>query len=212
MNNINIITEFLSLVIAILNYRWLRNSFWWLFIPFLGATLVIETLASFVWTHANGWLYNIYVLLQFPFTSFFFYRVTGINKLKTTIKLTAFAFLLFCIYMYLFQSSFIEFNLWIFTLDCFLTVLYAIFFLFYCINENDITKIAAQRPALSVTIGIVIFFSIVSILFNTYKFIRANELKLFGIYLDNIVPQLLSIIMYGCFSYAFIVWKQTPAK
>ena len=211
MTNYNIITEFLCLLVALYVFKGHRSSFWWLFIPFLFFTFLVEVLAMYAWRD-NNWLYNLYVLAQFSFFSFFFYRVTGHRLLRRLILVSALIFLGYALFEYSFRRSFAVFNLLLFTLDCFFMVLFAIFFLLYCIGENNVSNISFQFPPLWITIGVVIFFSIASIVFNAYQFIRSHNLKLGGIYLDNIAPQILSLIMYSCFAYAFLQWKKLLTK
>ncbi len=210
--NLNIFSEFLSLVVAIWHLRWLRNSFWIWFIPFLAFTLLIEIAATFFWNRSNNWLYNAYVLIQFLFTSSFFFFLTRSSRSRKLIQLLFIFFYLFSIYIYISSSSFFDFNLPVFTLDCFLTVFFAILYLVECINENDVLKINTQIPALWATAGIVIFFSVASIVSNMHDFIRTNNLTFFGVYLDNIVPQILSLIMYSCFAFSFFLWRKIQIK
>lgn len=212
MTNYNIITELLCLLVALYVFKGHWNSFWWLFIPFLLFTFLIEVLATYAWPQNNNWLYNLYVLVQFCFLSFFFYRVTHSRRLRHLILLSVLLFCGYALYEFSFRRSFAVFNLLLFTIDSFFMVLFAIFFLLYCISENNIARISFQIPALWITIGVVIFFSIASIVFNAYEFIHSHNLKLGGMYLDNITPQILSLIMYSCFAYAFLRWKKLPGK
>jgi hypothetical protein len=210
--NFNIFIEFLSLVVAVCYLRWLRNSFWIWFIPFLAFTLLIEIAATFIWGGSNGWLYNIQILVQFLFTSSFFFYLSRSSRSRKLMQVLSIFFYLFSMYIYLVSGSFFDFNLAVFTLDCFLTVLFAILYLIECINENDVLKIRSQVPALWATGGTVIFFSIASIVINMHDFIRNNNLAFLGIYLDNIVPQILSLIMYSCFAYSFFLCRKIQAK
>jgi hypothetical protein len=212
MANYNLITEFLCLLVALYAFKKHPHSFWWLFIPFLAFTFLVELLASYAWTQNNNWLYNLYVLVQFSFFSFFFYRVTAHPLLRRLIGVGVGLFFGYALYEYSFRRPFDVFNLLLFTIDCFFTVVFAIFFLLYCIGENSVSRISFQIPALWITIGVVIFFSITSIVFNAYEFIRSHNWKLWGLYLDNIVPQVLSLIMYSCFAYAFLQWKKLHVK
>ena len=125
MTNFNIVTEFLCLVVCLWYYRWLRNSFWWIFLPFLVTTLFIEVLATYIWSTDNGWLYNTYVQVQFIFFGYFYYSVIEAKRLRRVILCSGAIFFLASLYEFSFRTSFHTFSLLLFTVDSFLTVAFA---------------------------------------------------------------------------------------
>lgn len=205
--NINVISESLCLIVAISQFRWLKNSVWGLFIPFLAITLAVEIIATFFASSSNGALYNSYMLVQFLFTSIFFYKVNEVPAFRYIIVACTVGVFIFSIMLFVFWDSFKNWNDILFTVNCFFTVLFGLFYLLYCINENDLTKVRHQDPALWASFGIIIFFSIVSIVFNAGKLVNMEHLTIGGRYLDDLIAQILSVFMYGCFAYAFIIWR-----
>ena len=212
MRNYNLVSELICLVAAIYFWQWLKKTYWIAFIPFLAFTILIETFASFVWPENNGWLYNLYVSVQLTFSGFFFYRMNPGNQYKKAVLLVLVAFHIISLLRFTLYDSFLIFNLLLFTLDSVITVLLGFWFLLYVISENDRSALTRIQPALWITVGMIAYFSVCGILFNVTKFIRFNELKILGIYIDNFVSQLLSIFMYSCFAYSFYLCKKIRMK
>jgi hypothetical protein len=64
-------------------------------------------------------------------------------------------------------------------------------------------------PVIWVAVGVVVFFSGVSIVFSLYQFIQIRQIKLWGEPIYTLVPRLLSIILYSCLSIAIITCRKT---
>ncbi len=208
--NLNLLSEFLSLAAAIRYQRWLRNSPFWLFIPFLAYTLLSEIFATWVWSGNNGWLYNLYVLIQAGFMAYFFYHMLNQKSLRLIIFISMLGFFSFCAIVFL-KTSFLKFNILVFSMDGLLMTCLSFLFLFFVLKVNDLSVIRRMQPALWVTAGILAFFPMVTVLFAVSDIIRFEKVRIFGVYLDNFIPQVLSLIMYGCFAYSFYLskWRQT---
>jgi len=67
------------------------------------------------------------------------------------------------------------------------------------------------KSGLWIASGILIFYTGICIVFSLFNYIRANNLTINDVALYNFVPRVLSIILYGCFIVAFILWRK-PQK
>jgi hypothetical protein len=90
----------------------------------------------------------------------------------------------------------------------FVILLFGILFLFNYFNLDNAAEENKWSPVLWITAGILIFYPVVNITFAFYDLIFDRTAKIFGVYLYNATPQILSILMYGCFAYAFYLCRQ----
>ena len=85
------------------------------------------------------------------------------------------------------------------------------FALFYLISLLLVDNIAATKfwlPLTWMTIGILTFYPVTSISIGFYQYLRDYNATVFGLKLYQVVPQLMSIFMYSCFTYAFYLCKK----
>lgn len=202
----NLLSEFLCLAVAVYFHRWLRNSPFRYFIPFLAYTLITEILATLVWSQHNGWLYNLYILVQPAFIAAFFSSMLQDRLLRRIILTTLLFYYGFCVYSFI-NTPFSKFNILVFSLDGLLMTCYSFLFLFFVLKVNDLLLIRKMQPALWITAGILAFFPMTTVLFGVSGIIRFENVTVFGVYLDNFIPQVLSLIMYSCFAYSFYLSK-----
>jgi hypothetical protein len=90
----------------------------------------------------------------------------------------------------------------------FIITLYGILFLVRYFNLDNLAEEKYWQPLIWITIGIVIFYPVISISLNFQKYLADASATLYGIKLYQIIPQVMSIFMYSCFSYAFYLCKK----
>jgi hypothetical protein len=83
-----------------------------------------------------------------------------------------------------------------------------IFFLFNYFNLDNSAEEKHWRPVLWVTIGVVVFYPVVDISWAFHKYLLNNNVTIAGIKLYQLIPQVMSIFMYGCFAYAFYLCRK----
>jgi hypothetical protein len=59
-----------------------------------------------------------------------------------------------------------------------------------------------------VVVGIVTFYPVVNIAFSFHKYLVAYEATLWGMKLYRMIPHIMSIFMYSCFTRAFYLCKK----
>ncbi len=74
--------ELLSLLLSIVFYESLKEKKLGAFVPFLAITLIVELLASnwHLWNPRNDIVYNVYLLISYPFQLVVFKSVLQLNK------------------------------------------------------------------------------------------------------------------------------------
>jgi hypothetical protein len=59
-----------------------------------------------------------------------------------------------------------------------------------------------------VTIGVIIFYPAINVSLGLQKHLSDFNVRVGGLKLHQLIPQVLSIFMYGCFSYAFCLCRK----
>jgi hypothetical protein len=64
------------------------------------------------------------------------------------------------------------------------------------------------RPLLWITIGIATFYPVISISLSLQNYLTVGRYTFYGLKVYQVIPQLMSIFMYSCFSYAFYLCQK----
>lgn len=202
----------LSVIVGFIYRKDLRNRQLFYFVPFLFLVFVQEiSIFFYLLKYPNattGIIYNIYQPICTLFLSAFYYFIPFNKPLRKII------FWLFTVYLIvtLFTFCYIQpvqiFNSYLFLAGGLVITCCGIFFLFNYFNLDNRTQEKHWRPVIWITIGIIVFYPIVNISFAFYKHLLAYQAKVFGIPLYNLIPKLMSIFMYSCFTYAFYLCKK----
>jgi len=184
------------------------------FIPYLAMIFSVELINNILFYSygiANSWVYNIFHLLQICFFCFVFINLAQTKKHKQFLLFTNFIYvLIYCTYLTVYAhwlkvkpdlmvAGFIE------------MVTFSCLFFYQCLRDDYDVWNQKYKTGLWITAGILIFYSGISICYSLIPYISKYDLKLQGKRLYNIIPQYLCIILYGCLSISFILWKK-PAK
>lgn len=117
-------------------------------------------------------------------------------------------YLLANVLIYFFVNSIFEPNGYLVLMRGFVISCFAIFFLFRYFHLDNREEEEFWNPLLWITIGAIIFYPVISISLGFQKYLSAMNARIGDFRIYNLIPQALSIFMYGCFSYAFYLCKK----
>ncbi|WP_037360816.1 hypothetical protein [Asinibacterium sp. OR53] len=213
--SLSVISEFTSLLVAIFSYKKLRGTWYVYAIPFLFFVLYAEAgaiyhIVAFSGTYnprGNTHIYLWVSIIETIFYSRFFWEAFKSKVLKKTTESMAIVIIASYLFLFFFSYVFVEPYFYLMALNgfCF-TILSCIYFYRLFINAEE--ENALSLPDFWMAVGIFTFFSGIGLSFVLHKTLEHANIKLMGLYLYNIIPQVLSIILYGCFITAFILCRK----
>jgi len=187
-----------------------RNIF--ILMPYLVVVFIQETsLAVFGelgYIPRNALVYNIYRPLSVIVFAVIYYTIPVMHSVKRLVAGLTLVYLFLVIINYCFVES-------IFTTSSYLTLargvlitFYAVVFLFRYFNIDNPEVERFWRPLLWITAGIAFFYPVVTTSLTFQKYLEAEHFTLYGLRIYQVIPQLMSIFMYSCFSYAFYLCRK----
>lgn len=212
LNIVYLICLFASAIVAFLYRKNLASRQLSFFIPFLFLLFVQETSLFFYVqkypTFSTGIFYNIYTPVSVLLFSLFYSSIPFNDRVRTLITTLTIIFLTAVLITYCFIQSIYVYNNYISLGGGFLITLCGILFLFNYFKLDNHKEEKKWLPVIWITIGIVTFYPVVNISFALYKYLLAYQATIFGIKLYRLIPQLMSIFMYGCFIRAFYLCRK----
>jgi hypothetical protein len=201
-----------SAIAAFLYRNQLKSRQLFPFIPFL-FLLFIQEVAMFIVTernpgHSTGFVYNLYTPVNTLFFALFYSFLPANVSVRKLIHILSILFLTATLFTYLCIQSVYIYNSYISLAGGFLITLCGILFLFNYFKLDNPKEEKKWLPVLWITIGVVTFYPVVNISFALYKHLLAYQATIFGMKLYRLIPQLMSIFMYGCFIRAFYLCKK----
>ena len=189
--HIHNIVEFVSLLVAIIYYPYLKYSFMKWFLPFLGFIFLAELFEEYQWgvlgipTIKMNYLIGI---VESVFYGSVFYKLT--NRLATK------RFIVFGVLMsstgYLISYLFFKKNHVYFfenvVISGFFLSFISLMYLYIKFSDDD-ENILILEPGFWVAFGVALFYSGISISFSLHDVIEKNKLTLFGDNLINVIPR-----------------------
>lgn len=200
--------EFLTFCIALYRYKRLKNSYMFWFIPFLGLTFLSEVSSDFIYKTYNlstYWIFNFLIPITTIFYGFIFYCLIRDKRLKTPLTLMGILYLLTNFYW---SITSLSFSIPIVLLASVILVFLSCYYFYRCLLDEVNLSAFYVKSGLWFAAGVLIFYSGISIVFSLVDYIRDHHLTLNGLPLYQFVPRVLSIILYGCFSVAFLLWRK----
>lgn len=149
----------------------------------------------------NMWVYNFYLLPQYLFYFYFFYKVLKSSRVKAAIVLLACIFISFALFNYWFlQGPFIANSYTI--IFCYVSVVVLDIFLLNQLSKDDEVVELMKSPVLWMVAGMFIFHfcSLPCFIFLNYLNITNINLSLSFYY----TIQLLNIIMYSFYLISYL--------
>jgi len=153
-------------------------------------------------------IYLVYQIVSSSFYSYLFYKLLTNNKY---IQRFIFGFalinsLILC-YIFIFISNFIEFNYKMKIIDGIYFVSISCIYLYTQFMDDELEELLINKPGFWIAAGLLLFYSAYSIVITLHPITSKNKIFVFGLPLHNFFAQVLSVILYTCFSAAMIVWK-----
>ncbi len=210
--SLRVISEFISLLIAVLSYKKLKVTWYVYAIPFLFFVLYAEMGATYhhaVYTRAecpngNTHIYLWVSIVETIFYGRFFWLSFNSRILKKITESIAVVIIAGYLFLFFFSYIYVESVLYLMALNgLFFTVLSCVYFYRLFINAEE--ENALSLPDFWMAVGIFTFFSGIGLSFVLHKTLEQTNIRIMGLYLYNLIPQVLSIILYGCFITAFLL-------
>lgn len=190
-----------------LKSRRLSSFPWYLLIIFLQELLVFILLTTNP-DLSTGIIYNIYNPLSALFFAGFYYRIPFNAPSRPLIAGLTALFLVATIATFAWLQPIHIYNNYISLATGFLITCCCFLFLFNYFKLDYTAEERKWQPIIWITIGLVVFFPVVNISFALYKYLLAYQATVFGQKLYRLIPQLMSIFMYGCFIRAFYLCRK----
>ena len=202
-----------SAILAVINFKWLKAKGLIFFAPFLCCVFIQEFLMHyFYWelfgNGSNDIVYNVYRFLSVIFFSLIYYRIPFLKTFRKYIVGLAVLYTLAFILTFGFLQSIFDYNGYLGLARGFIVTFLGLLFLFCYFQLDSRIEEEFWSPWIWITIGIVIFYPVISISQTFLIHLYNNDVSIIGIRLYNLIPQLMSIFMYGCFTYAFYLCKK----
>jgi hypothetical protein len=206
---VTLISEFSSLVIAIVYYPYLKRSFMKWVLPFLTIICVGE-LCEYYYAHTQGSNIGINYIIgvaETVFYSYVFYQLSPKKSLKKIIQVQACMCVIIYIVNYLIYGGDAIHFIYALIIAGFCLVAMALGYI-YERSMGESNNSFSSEPGFWIAIGVSLFFSSVSVVFSLHDYILKNNLTLFGIRLYQFVPEVLCVVLYSCISISIIQCKK----
>jgi hypothetical protein len=181
-------------------------------LPYLVLVFIQEVLLGFyiVFTEIsqNSVIYNIYQPVSVVVFAFIYYRVPFMAPVRKLMKTIILSYLIFVLVYYGFFQSFFKTDTYTRLIRGFIITFWGLLFLFRYFHLDNLSEEKFWRPLLWITIGIAIFYPVISIPLSFQKYLAAGDYTFYGFKLYHLIPRVMSIFMYSCFSYAFYLCRK----
>ncbi|MBV9988635.1 MAG: hypothetical protein JO301_13235 [Chitinophagaceae bacterium] len=208
--NIDSFFEFMSAVVALFALPYLKGSYMRWFPAFLTFIFISEVLAK-TFVHQVGFqaTYTNYIV-QTAFYGNLFYVLTTSKRTRTAISAISIGLVVAYLYCYFFvdvtRKDMYGFAKVTMAFDFFLILLGMIYLYHQVADEYNVPFLS--NPAVWISLGVILFFSGYNMILALYDYIIQKDLQLFGRRLYNLIPRLLCIVLYSCFSIAIILFRR----
>jgi hypothetical protein len=202
------LSELISFLIAVWAYPYLRRSYLKWFMPFLGFIFLSETASNL----APVGFYSTYLNPVFEVCIYgyvFFELATGRRSRICIIILMA-CVLIAYVFSYFFLDTdhlFMFYYMKVSMVFSFIVTAIALNYL-YRQGSNDFSIRLLQQPGVWIAFGVSIFFSGFSLAGALYSYMIHMNLNVFGIRMYNLIPRILSVVLYSCLSVAIVLFRR----
>lgn len=207
-----LVFEISSFFVALLNYKYLKNSFMKWFIPFLGFISFTELISYFIYEYEINVITNYLIaIVESVFYGYVFYNLSE----RVLLKKIVLVFIPLSIVSYFFSYFFLgkTFNIFLLNLiiSGFIIAVTALSCLYYRFVDDE-GMLLIIDPVFWISFGVSLFYAGVCIVFSLYDLIYKYNLSLFGLKLYQFVPRILSMILYLSISISIILWRMKSKK
>lgn len=192
----------LSFIVSLFIYRDPKNSYLKFFPLFLLATLIAETVASYLTSISknNLYIYNLFTVFEFCFYFAFIRNVISDNKAKQIIRFSTILYLILSIINIFFVQGIYSFHTMTYCLGCLTIVVVCIYYFLELFRSPKAVKLSVQ-PAFWICSGLLFFYCCG---FPLYAFL--NFWARFEFMINNFeyILTILNIFLYLLFTIAFL--------
>jgi hypothetical protein len=153
--------------------------------------------------YSTAIIYNIYRPISAIVFAWIYYQLPFMLFWKKFIVAIIILYLILTLINYSLIESIFSTSSYLAVARGLVITLFAIFFLFSYFNLDNTAEEKYWRPLIWITAGVIIFYPVASISLTFQKFLASKNATLFSQKLYHLIPQVMSIFMYSCFSYAF---------
>jgi hypothetical protein len=201
-----------SVVMSFTCRRYLRSRKILILLPYLVYVFIQEMTLDFFYYRnsftSNSVVYNIYRPISVIVFFWIYYNIPFMAPLRKLLIWLTVVYLTITLINYCFIESIFTTSSYLTLARGFIITCYGVLFLFRYFYLDSRTEEKYWRPLIWITTAVVIFYSVVSISLSFQKYLAAEKATLYGLQLYNVIPQVMSIFMYSCFSYAFYLCKK----
>lgn len=216
---VNTCIELVCFIIALFYLNKKAGSAWQAMILFLfiicvtelfGIYFKIQYLKDVVHNLPNSWLYNLLLICQILFISFHF---NYLLRRYTDSKLLIWAgiSLLTIVYGYeLFEHGFFKYNILTYTVMSVVFIGFSLYYYYNLLKDNEYVDLRLSPDFWWVTGALFFYFG--SIICSLFYYKLSKVIITEKHYLTYYIYNALNIILYSCWSYAFICKKWQTSK
>ena len=208
---IGYITLLFSIGAGIFFYKKLHPSWLRLFTWFLIFTLLTQLTGfsySFYTKKSNHFIFNFYILIQFLFYFYLFYKTFEKQNLKFLTRLMAIVFLAFYIYNILFGTGFFIFSSASNTVGSICIIICCLMY-FVSLFQSELNLNYFRIPMFWIATGLLFYFTGNFIYLSLMGYIEKHNLDISGNFYMYIMVT-LNLLLYGLFTSGLLsnqLWK-----
>lgn len=213
----NHIIEAIALITAAGNYKYIKHTRYVYFIPFLAFVLLGELGGVYFSSppHLNGTknmhIYLVILLVETIFYGYMFHQILESEKMKKiTFTGSAIIVCLLMAWFFFFADIGVLLSNTLGITGFFFSCISCFYLYEKNISSDKTEENLMKNPDFWFATGILIFWVTCTAPFILYFFLKENQILIFGIPLYRLFPQVFSVVLYGCFIVAIILWRRKP--
>ena len=199
---------FLSALTASLYWKSLKSRQLFIFVPFLCYLFIQEVVAyigSNYYRMSTELLYNLYRPILVCVFTWFFYHIPFNKQSRKLILWMFFIYIAIVTVTFVLLYSAYKFNSYLSMAAGIIITSCALITLYNYFNLDNSSEERKWEPVTWIATGVVIFYPVVNISFAFYTHINNYKAYIFDMILFRAVPVIMSIFMYSCYTYAFLL-------
>jgi hypothetical protein len=209
------IFELVSFIFSMVFYKSLKEKRLKAFLPFLALTIFTELLALnwHIWSPRNDIVYNVYLLISYPFQLFIFKSVLPFSKKQNLIfNIFSFILMLAATLSTLFLTGIFLFNNYYYMLIQLVNIFFSVLILFNIVTNDERDYSLWQNPYFWI-FGACLLFGLGSLtVVGLRQLILSYNLTINGKHIYQVIMPFLIVILYSSYSYGFYLCKKQVTK
>jgi hypothetical protein len=202
-------SEFAAFLISIIYWRYYSKTFMKWTASFLGVIFIGELLAM---TYPIVTLaYFIISVIEAVYYGHIFYNLIEGKRVRVAIIVVIFVSIVCYVISYFFLDTNMSmyFNSMALVLFGFLISAVALVYLYQLFDRKQTIM---DEPGFWIAVGVIVFFSGISIVFCFYGLLFDKRLRFMGWPLYRLIPRVLSVLLYGSFIVSILTCKRKVIK